>query len=230
MKKSLYILIFLLVWFSAVSQPTDSINYDINSNVEIRTSENINDYLKDDYYKYDNEAAEATESIRQKFWSWVYKFFRFVESGGKPVSYAFYAILIVILIVAITKLLGIRYQSLFFKGSKVAKPDFEIFDEDIHGINFDKEINEAVKQENYRKAVRFLYIKFLKVLVDNELIEWEINKTNKDYRKEMNKTKFFSLFKYLTLVYEYVWYGEFEINKTQYNNYLKDYNKVFKNL
>ena len=230
MKKLLYILALLLVWFSAASQPTDSINYDNNSNVEIRSSKTINDFLTDDYYNYDNEAVEATESLWQKFWTWVFKFFRFVESGGKPVSYAFYAILIVILIVAITKLLGIRYQSLFLKGSKTAKPDFEIFDEDIHGINFDKEIKDAVKQENYRKAMRFLYIKFLKVLVDNELIEWEINKTNKDYRKEMKKSKFFSLFKYLTLVYEYAWYGEFEINKTQYNNYLKDYNKVFKEL
>ena len=212
------------------AQEPDSINYDTDSEIEIRTSDKITDFLNDDYYNYDKEAPEATAGLWQKFWVWVFKFFRFVESGGKPVSYIFYAILIIVLIVAVTKLLGIRYQSLILRSSKVKSPEFEIFDEDIHHLNFDKEISDAVKQKNYRKAVRFLYIQFLKVLSDNELIEWEINKTNKDYRKEMKKTKYYSVFKHLTLVYEYVWYGEFEINKINYNTYLKDYKKVFKQL
>lgn len=230
MKQILYILILFFIQWSAASQTTDTINYDFDSNIEIRTSEKINDFLNDDYYNYDKEAPEATVSLWQKFWTWIFKFFRFVESGGKPVSYTFYAILIVILIVAATKLLGIRYQSLILRSSKVKKPKIEMFDEDIHIINFDRQIQKAVEQENYRKAVRFLYIKFLKVLVDNELIEWEINKTNVDYRKEMKKTKHYSVFKSLTLVYEYVWYGEFEINKKIYNKYFKDYKKVFKDL
>lgn len=217
-----------MISFSIFSQSDENINYDYHSNVELRTSEKINNFLKDDFYKYDNEAAEATESLWQKLWSWVYKLFRFIESGGKPVSYSFYAVLVLLLIIAISKLLGIKYKSLFLKSLKISEADFVVFDEDIYSINFDQEINEAVKQENYRKAVRFLYIKFLKVLADNELIEWEINKTNKDYRKEMKKTKYDSIFKSLTLVYEYVWYGEFESNKTQYGKYFNDYKKVFK--
>lgn len=228
MKNALYILIFLCINLSLASQSADSINYDYTSSVDIRTSENIADFLNDDYYLYDNDAPVATNSFWQRFWRWVSKLFRFIESGGKPVSYTFYAVLIVVLIVVITKLLGIRYQSLIIKSKKITRPDFETFEEDIHRINFDKKINECVKNENYRKAIRFLYIKFLKVLADNELIEWEINKTNKDYRQEMKQTKYFSIFKYLTLVYEYVWYGEFEIDKQQYNKYLKDYKKVFK--
>ncbi len=209
MKITLYIFAFLLFHFSAVSQSDDNINYDFDSNIKIRTSEKINTYLNDNYYNYDYEAPVASESIWQKFWRWIEKFFRFVESGGKPVSYIFYAVLIIILIIVITKLLGIKYEGLILKNKKIASPEFEVFDEDIYKISFDKKIEQAVKQENYRLAVRYLYIKFLKTLSDNELIEWEINKTNKDYRKEMKKTKYFSVFKYLTLVYEYVWYGEF---------------------
>lgn len=228
MKTTTYILFFFLLQLSATAQSADSIKYDYNSIVDTRTSEKIKDYLNDDYYNYDNETVKPSETIWQKFLQWLGKVFRFVESGGKPVSYSFYALMIIFFIVAVIKLLGLNYQTLLLRSSKIKTPEFETFDEDIHNTNFNKQIDDAVKKENYRKAIRFLYILFLKVLTDNELIEWEINKTNKDYRREMKKTKYFSVFKNLTYVYEYVWYGEFQINKNQYNNYYKEFKKVFK--
>ncbi|MCF6365785.1 MAG: hypothetical protein L3J35_06230 [Bacteroidales bacterium] len=227
MKRLFFLHIFIFLNLIVFSQAEEKVNYDLNSNIKIRTSESINDFLNDDYYNYDNEAPVETESIWQKFWRKVSKLFQFLERGGKPVSYTFYAVLIIILIIAITKLLGINYQGLILKSKNIASSEFEIFDEDIYNTDFDKLIEDAENQENYRTAIRYLYIKFLKILANNELIEWEINKTNKDYKNELKKTKYFSAFKHLTLVYEYVWYGEFEINKIKYNKYLKNYKKIF---
>ena len=228
MRKYIYILLIFIFVYKADAQKQDSLNYDHNSPIDVRTSEKINDYLNDDYYLYDQELVKPPINLLQRILKWIGDIFRFIERGGKPVSYIFYVIMFAILLFVIIKILGLNYQSLFIRSSKIKGHDIDVFDEDIHAIDFDAVIDEAVKNENYRKAVRYLYIKFLKVLTDNELIEWEINKTNKDYRKEMRQSKYFSIFKNLTFVYEYVWYGEFAINYKQFTNFYSGFNQVYK--
>ena len=219
MKKLLYILILLPLCFNISAQNQDSLKYDIDGKITIRSSEKINDFLNNDEFKYDKEDIKPPESLWQRFWKWVGDLFRLIDRGGKPVSYTFYVIFFAVLLFVIIKLIGLNYQTLFIRRLKIKAPDIEVFDEDIYSLDFDKIISEAVNNRDYRKAVRYLYIMFLKTLTDNEMIEWEINKTNKDYRKEMKKTKYFQTFKNLTFVYEYVWYGEFHINEKQFNNY-----------
>jgi len=216
--------------FNLNAQNSDELNYDYNSSVDIRTSEKINEYLNDEEYQYDKEIIKPSSTIWDKIFQWINDFFKFIDRGGKSVSYIFYAIIFAILIFVIIKLLGLKYQGLFIRSKKITDPDLEVFDEDIHAINFNEIIENAVKNGNYRTAVRYLYIKFLKTLTDNELIEWEINKTNKDYYKEMKNTEYFSVFKRLTFVYEYVWYGEFEIDNVRFAVYNDDFNQVFKKI
>lgn len=226
-----YLLFFILTWTCNLqAQNTDSLAYDYNSPVTVRSSEKINDFLNDEYYQYDKEIVRPSSSILQKILQWIGDFFRFIDRGGKPVSYIFYAIIFAILLFVIIKLLGFKYQGLFIRNKKIKEPELEVFDEDIHAINFSDIIDDAVKKGNYRTAVRYLYIKLLKVLTDNELIKWEINKTNKEYYKEMKNTKYFSVFKRLSFVYEYVWYGEFIIDKVRFSAYYEDFNKVFKEI
>jgi len=231
LRKSILIL-FLFIQFSSNAQIIDSISYDSNSDVEIRTSNKIQKYLKDDFYLYDNENAIAAETWWQKIINLIkyliIKLFDLIAKGGKPLAYTFYFIVFGVLIFIVTKLLGLNYQTLFLRSKKIKTPNFETFDEDIYRINFDKVIKDAEKHKNYRKAIRYLYINYLKVLADNELINWKINKTNKDYEKEMKKTEHFLLYKHLTLVYEYIWYGEFKIYKSQYLNYNKEFKKALK--
>ena len=221
-------MLFFISVFKAEAQKQDSLNYDYNSPVNVRTSEKINIYLNDDYYLYDQEIVKPPVTLLQRIINWIWDFFRFLDRGGKPVSYTFYVIMFAILLFVIIKILGLNYQTLFIRSSKIKSKEIDVFDEDIHAIDFDAIIDDAVKKEDYRKAVRYLYIKFLKVLTDNELIEWEINKTNKDYRKEMRRSKYFSIFKRLTFVYEYVWYGEFAINYKQFTEFYSGFNGVYK--
>lgn len=211
------------------AQVSDDLKYDLKGFVNIRTSQKINDFLNNEEFQYDKEAVKPPVSLLERFFRWLSKVFRWIDSGGKPVSYTFYAIFFAVLLFVIIKLLGLNYQSLFIKKSGIKATDIEVFDEDIHSLDFDKIISEAISKQEFRKAVRYLYIKFLKALADNELIEWEINKTNKDYRKEMKQTKYFKTFNDLTFVYEYVWYGEFPINELQFNSFYTNFQNVYKN-
>ena len=230
-RKTIYILLFLFMQLSVFSQNTDSINYDYNSNIEIRTSENINEYLNDDFYLYDKEIAQETETWWQKIIAFVLylisRFFFFVGKGGKPLAYTFYIVILFVFIFILSKLLGFKYQTLFLRSRKIKGNKLDIFEEDIHGINFNNVIEEAEKNKNYRRAIRFLYIKHLKLLADNELIDWQIGKTNKDYEKEMKDSKYFLQHKHLSVIYEHIWYGEFNIERLQYKKYKKDYNTIF---
>ena len=72
-----------------------------------------------------------------------------------------------------------------------------------------------------------LYLKLLKTLTDNEIIEWKINKTNRDYRREIRKSKYSKKFYKLTFTYEYTWYGEFDINKIQFDKIHIDFNNFY---
>ena len=229
LRKTFIIILLTITYISAKAQIADSITYDYNSNVKIRTSSKINTFLEDDYYQYNNEKVIATETWWQKILKWIAKgigtFLKIIDKGGKPLEYIFYIIIFGLFIFILTKLLGVNYQSLFLKSKKIKVQNVEFFEEDIHAINFNKVIRDAEKNNNFRKAIRYLYIYYLKHLTDAELIEWQPNKTNRDYQKEMKKTKLFSLHNHLTSIYEHIWYGEFIIDENQY----KKYNTSFKN-
>ncbi len=82
--------------------------------------------------------------------------------------------------------------------------------------DFDSLINQAIQNNNYRQAVRYQYLKILYRLADRNFIELSPGKTNYQYVREISNTNFQNDFASLTLSYEYVWYGEFNIDKYNY--------------
>ena len=77
-------------------------------------------------------------------------------------------------------------------------------------------IKEAIKQKNYRLAIRYYYLLSLKHLTDNNSINWEPQKTNEDYIKEISTSSLKDSFKNITRIYDYVWYGEFGVDALRF--------------
>ena len=98
----------------------------------------------------------------------------------------------------------------FARNKKIKSGDFQYAEEDIHGIDFDKETRKAIDEGDYRLAVRFLFLKLLHILDEKKLINWEPGATNKKYRQELKKHPVINHFNYLSKIYEYSWYGHFE--------------------
>jgi hypothetical protein len=73
-------------------------------------------------------------------------------------------------------------------------------------------IKNAIKQQNYRLAIRYYYLLTLKKLSQNHIISWEQQKTNEDYISEIDAIKLKTDFTNITRIYDYVWYGEFDID------------------
>lgn len=113
-----------------------------------------------------------------------------------------------------------------FKGKQEKvkeESDYVDFEEDIHEIEFVDEIELAVRDGNYRRAIRLMFLNSLKDLSDLNLIRWKLNKTNYDYISELHGNSHQRVFMDLTLVYEYCWYGEFDISESYYREVAKEF-------
>ena len=91
--------------------------------------------------------------------------------------------------------------------------------ENIHEINFPESILGFEKAKDFRSAIRYQFLFVLKKMTDKNIIHWNPEKTNKDYLKELENTSHKKPYRDLALIFDYVWYGEFEINEQEYQKF-----------
>ena len=93
----------------------------------------------------------------------------------------------------------------------------EVTEENISSeSDFTALIRDAVKSGNYRLAVRYQYLQTLHKLANKNFVELATDKTNYQYVREITNQQYQNDFAALTLNYEYVWYGEFNIDENIY--------------
>ncbi len=170
-------------------------------------------------FQYDTQEMRRV-SAWDRFWQWVsYQIDRFFAREGYALGFKIliWALVITVIAFAVTKLVGMEKISFWIKGHKSALTEGEVDEDNIYGIDFDSEIAAAESRSAYREAVRFLYLKSLRLLADRSFINWKINKTNIEYAAELSDIKYRNDFQLLTRYYEYAWYGEFDLNKDDYS-------------
>ncbi len=175
-------------------------------------------YQSNSDYQYDR--APEKPSYISRFFEWLTELLKEIlpETGVDTtfdlLKYVLIALMIAILV---SMLMNVPLNSLFLRRSaRPIAPAYETIDENIHELDFDLLITEAVSQQDYRKAVRLNYLKTLKLLSDREVIAWESNKTNQDYQSELKRSPFYQPFTNITRAFNYVWYGNFSLNSQQY--------------
>ncbi len=76
--------------------------------------------------------------------------------------------------------------------------------------NFDEFINAAAQAKEYRVAIRYSYLKTIKMLSDRHKLKLHAKATNNEYVLQMQSQSGGKEFRLLTAIYEYVWYGGFQ--------------------
>lgn len=179
------------------------------------TESQMNAFKKLKEYQYGTEKIDYVETwwrrLLREFYEWFSTSFSGVGSPElwKSIAYLFVAIVVVFVIL---KLIGVDFDGLFKKKNVYTIP-YETIEENIHQIDFNGAIAEAVLQKNYRLAVRLYYLKALKELSDAGFINWQINKTNQSYVYELQSSKLNAGFHQVTRQFEYTWYGDFPIDE-----------------
>src|SRR5690606_27610067 len=110
-------------------------------------------------------------------------------------------------------------MSAVFKTEEQSIDSFQYVEENISEIHFEKLIIKALKEDNYRLAIRYLYLMSLKNLTLKKIIDWHYDKTNSEYINEIKDDTTKQLFKRISYIYEYVWYGEFTIDNEAYQKH-----------
>jgi hypothetical protein len=114
---------------------------------------------------------------------------------------------------------------LFAKGS--VKGDDEPANKEPEILNEYSEYNilihEAELKNDFNLSIRYLYLQSLKKLADSKLIIFSPDKANNLYVQELAGRSYLQEFAFLTLNYEYVWYGRFTIDITRYQKLKKEF-------
>lgn len=194
---------------------------DDSSTVEIRTFDEtkIHEFQKNPRYDYETKESWL-KKLWNKFWELIGKILgKNVEkaaksSGGSDILNAIIAVAAVILL--IFGLSKVKFRTWIAGKGAVVEQQYEVEEENIHEIEFDKDIRDAEKDGDYRRAIRLHFLKMLKNLSDAELIYWDPNKTNHQYLYELKGTNIYSPFVNCVNIFDRVWYGEWKIDQSFY--------------
>jgi hypothetical protein len=135
--------------------------------------------------------------------------------------------MIIALILIIRGLIKADRRGLLF--GKAIKNEIKIVElkEDINQLDFDELIINALDKKQFKIAIRYLFLKSLKLLSEGRLIELKHNKTNHQYLSEIKSDQIAGAFRNATFRFEWIWYGEFQVNEEIMKNSLNDFNFLF---
>lgn len=228
MKKA-FLIILLLLFVAPIFAQQDSlvVKTDKNSPIELKKfdQENLNEYKADEEFDY--TVYKPKETIFSKIWEWIkrmlMKFLSWIFGVERASNILLmiigalpYIILLVVLIILLKLFLKVKTSSLRTGKTEQAKVFMTEDEEIINNKNIQELIDAAIKQGNFRLAVRYYYLQALQKLQEKELIDWQQQKTNEDYLKEIKQQSISEKFSNLTYLYDFVWYGNFEINETEF--------------
>ena len=105
----------------------------------------------------------------------------------------------------------------------IVNDDLQITEENIFSLDYEKEIQKAVNDNNYRLAIRLWYLRILKEMADKNIIQYKHERTNRDYLDQLNDTSYYNGFFRLTRNFEYSWYGQFPLQADTFQLLQKDF-------
>jgi hypothetical protein len=228
-----FLLILLLSMCFAVTRAQNNLPYDTTPlSARSFASGAMRDYKSDPQFQYER-ISEPPTSLWSRFWEWFWNKVGEIFSTGtgrNTLKIILTLIASSIVVYFVIKLTGMNNTGLFGKASKAHPFGYSVSEEDIHSINFDAAIQEAVDHANFRLAVRLLYLQSLKNLADGGLIQWKINKTNIAYVQELSGSKYHQSFYGLTEQFENNWYGDLPINENEFANVRNQFNNFNRQL
>lgn len=212
---------------NALQQDSLVVDYDKNSPVELKKfdTQKLEKYRNNDDFNYTEYESKPT--IFTKIWSWIKRnLLRFlewlfgVEKAGNILAMILqsipYIIVVVVLFIIIKLFLKVDTNSLKTGRTQTASVQLIEDEEIINNQNIPNLIQKAIKDKNFRLAVRYYYLLILQKLQKNQLIEWEQQKTNEDYIREIKQPLITEKFENITHLYDFIWYGNFEINEVEF--------------
>lgn len=189
-------------------------------------------YRNDDYdYSEGGGGKNFVQKIKEFFNNFLRKLLGLdkitkINDITQVIYYVLLGILFLAILYIVVRLIMNHKGPWFFeKESKTMTIDLENVETHIHEADFDLLIAETEQKGNTRQSIRLHYLRLLKDLSDNNLIEWHPEKTNADYVREINDEAAGKQFHYLSYLFNHIWYGEFSISDIDYQQARKAFRR-----
>ena len=228
--KNFFSILFILICFSGFAEKKDLVRYDTStaSNVKNATPEKEKEIFADKDFQYKTDAKESKNWLKA-FFDWLTeKIFGKVSAENavltwEIVKWVMIGLFIggIILVIWKSKFRGLLRGD----AKKLSGASFADLPEDIESVDTDILITEALKNGNYRLAIRWCFLKSLQRLNEQKQITWQPSKTNIDYQYELKNSNLRESFSKLSYVFEYVWYGEMATNENTFSKYKSEIEK-----
>ncbi len=208
------------------------------------TSEVTPKNFEEDFQERYNSSDYIYEQEKNEGWftrfinwleAWIEDVFDF-ESRNEAADFLdslkniFYVVIIIMVVFFIVRaIMNGEGRWIFGKRSDKKSIHHEDLETNIHTVNFTKLISEAIANNDYRLAIRYQYLQMLKKMSAAEIISYDPEKTNLEYTYEIKNDAIRAQFQYTSYIYNYVWYGEFSIDKTQYEQVQTAFDLILKN-
>ena len=226
-KYILYIVFFLLFINTNAQEKIENITIDDTQIEQQKFDKNeLENYRNSEEFQYN--VVKNEPNILERFWNWlkrnVIKFLNWLFDDIKPAVGILkliweilpYVILGIALYFILKFFLRMNTSNSELDDSKLASIYATNEEELINSKNLKQLIEDAIEAKEYRLAIRFYYLFVLKKLSDKELIIWQQEKTNEDYVAEISNENLKPDFTKSTRLYDFVWYGNFDINETEF--------------
>ena len=217
--------LLILAWvslFPAAAQPNEASNAPLDSTqltVRQIPESALSLYLEDKAFQYDR--PPRTMSLWDRFVAWFWEMISdlFIRYGASDAwGYVFYGAAILFGAWLVYQIFQSNFSGVLYGRSRRNQAEARILNrvEDIHDIDYERQIQDAIAAHQYRLAVRLYYLYVLKTLSDSKQIDWKIDKTNHDYLSEMTGSPLSQPFSEMTRAFEYAWYGDRPLDETAF--------------
>ncbi|MES2478572.1 MAG: hypothetical protein V4561_05770 [Bacteroidota bacterium] len=185
------------------------------------TLQDWNVLTRDSAFSYKNMIeSEAKPHSPSKFELWLAKaggqLFQFFFSVTGQI--VFWALVLIILGYVLFRIFKGDVNFLFNRNERSVNTisEIEISTEDLTTADWDAKIVDALKDGNTRLAVRYLFVKGLQLLHQQQLILYSLDKTNYDYYRMLEREDLKVLYRQLMVAFEYAWFGKMEVDEQQW--------------
>ncbi len=221
-----------------VDKTKDSLNVNRSIVEAVRFPENFKDNYNGEEYIY--ERTIDAGGWFTKFKRWLNELIKSWFDVGSDASandiaqllinlFYIFIILAVVYIIVRAVMNG-EGRWVFGRSSDKKVIPFEDLEQNIHLVDFDKEIAKHTAAGDLRLAIRYYYLFILKRLTDSGIIEYDVEKTNADYLRELSASTYQDDFGHTSYLYNYIWYGEFPIDATSFEKAKVPFERLLKNI
>lgn len=182
-------------------------------------AERLTELRKDATYDYDRDLRRVPnwwEQFKEWLANWLKRF-----TGPALAAFIGSNIFIILCVLAVIVALIILSRGglrRVFHGAPRGVGEVTVAEEDIRGMDLEEMIRDAEKAGDLRRAIRLHYLLVLRRLVDQDVLKWSPERTDRDYMRQVKDPALRSRFAHVALVFQWVWYGHAEVDAERYES------------